>query len=129
MKEPTMIAQDHDLDDPDGDSLEGLHADRLRADPGIDQLVSAARERRAFLTLLADERRRLGISQSVVAKRMGTSQPFVSRFEHALLDPQMSTEDRYAAAIGRQVFRTLVPSRAPQQGDVEAAVPGSGTPE
>lgn len=62
---------------------------------------------------------------TVVAKRMGTSQPFVSRFEHALLDPQMSTEDRYAAAIGRQVARTLVPS-GPPQGGLEEAAPSSG---
>lgn len=123
-----MTARYDDFDDPESDSLEGLHADRLRADPGLDQLVSAARERRAFLRMMADERRSLGISQSVVAKRMGTSQPFVSRFEHALLDPQMSTEDRYAAAIGRQVARTLVPS-GPPQGGLEAAVPGPGTPE
>ena len=75
--------------------------------------------------MMADERRSLGISQSVVAKRMGTSQPFVSRFEHALLDPQMSTEDRYAAAIGRQVARTLVPW-GPRQGGLEEAAPGSG---
>jgi hypothetical protein len=36
------------------------------------------------------------------------------------------TEDRYAAAIGRQVARTLVPS-GPPRGGLEEAAPGSGT--
>jgi predicted transcriptional regulator len=58
---------------------------------------------------LAAERRRLHIPQTEVARRMGTSQAFVSRFERAIIDPQHSTEDRYADAIGRKVERRLVP--------------------
>jgi hypothetical protein len=41
---------------------------------------------------------------------MTTSHVSVSRFESGEVDPQHSTEDRYAAAIGVQIERRLVPS-------------------
>jgi DNA-binding transcriptional regulator YiaG len=108
----TTSIDDFDLDDfEDGhsDSLEELHAERLAADPSLAQLVEAAVERRAFMRAMAAERKTLKISQAEVARRMGTSQAFVSRLERAEVDPQHSTEDRYAQAIGRRVERTLIP--------------------
>ena len=103
-----MTDQRFEIDDPESDSLEELHAERRRANPNIDQMVAAARDRRAFMRHLAAERRQAGISQAEVARRMGTSQPFVSRLERAVIDPQHSTEDRYAQAIGGRVDRTFV---------------------
>jgi predicted transcriptional regulator len=55
-------------------------------------------------------RHELKIPQAEVARRMATSQAFVSRFESGEVDPQHSTEDRYAAAIGVHIERRLVPS-------------------
>jgi DNA-binding transcriptional regulator YiaG len=93
----------------ESDSIEELDAERTAIDPQLPHLIAAAGERRAFMRALAAERRSLHIPQTEVARRMGTSQAFVSRFERALIDPQHSTEDRYAAAIGRKVERRLVP--------------------
>jgi predicted transcriptional regulator len=95
-------------DDGASDSLEELDAERIAADPQLPILMAAARERRAFLRELAGERKTLRISQIAVARAMGTSQAFISRLETGKLDPQHSTEDRYAAAIGKRVVRQLV---------------------
>jgi transcriptional regulator with XRE-family HTH domain len=44
-----------------------------------------------------------GLSQTEVAARMGTSQSAVARLETGDADVRVSTLERYAAAIGRQV--------------------------
>jgi ribosome-binding protein aMBF1 (putative translation factor) len=91
------------------DDLEAFAAERTARNPEFPALVAEARERRAFLRALGAERKRLKISQVIVAKRMGTSQPFVSRLERGEIDPQHGTEDRYAAALGLKIQRVLVP--------------------
>jgi DNA-binding transcriptional regulator YiaG len=92
------------------DFLDELDAERTAANPGFPQILAAARERRALIAQLAAKRRELNIAQAEVARRMSTSQAFVSRFESGEVDPQHSTEDRYAAAIGVTIERRLVPS-------------------
>ena len=94
--------------DDDNDDLDALTAERTAADPTLPGLIAAARERRAFLRQMAERRQDLGIPQKQVALAMGTSQAFVSRLETGKVDPQHSTEDRYAAAIGMRVERHLV---------------------
>jgi DNA-binding XRE family transcriptional regulator len=94
--------------DDNSDSLDELNAERIAADPALPGLIAAARERRSFLRQLAEQRRGLKIPQMQVARAMGTSQAFVSRLETGKVDPQHSTEDRYAAAIGMKVERRLV---------------------
>jgi len=74
------------------------------------RLLAAARERQALIAQLAARRREMRIPQAEVARRMATSQAFVSRFESGEVDPQHSTEDRYAAAIGVQIERRVVRS-------------------
>lgn len=97
----------HYLDETD--ELEDLIAERTAQNPAYPAILAAAEERRAFLRDLGVERKRLNIPQSVIAKRMGTSQPFVSRLESGSIDPQHGTEDRYAAALGLRIERRLVP--------------------
>jgi DNA-binding transcriptional regulator YiaG len=87
-----------------------LDAERTAANPDFPRLLAAARERRALIAQLAAKRRELQIPQAEVARRMATSQAFVSRFESGEVDPQHSTEDRYAAAIGVHIERRVVPS-------------------
>jgi len=60
-----------------------------------------------FIRQLAATREAAGLSQSEVARRMGVLPSVVSRFE-AGSDPRHSTEDRYAAAIGGRVLRSIV---------------------
>ena len=45
----------------------------------------------------------LGLSQTEVAAQMGTSQSAVARLEAGDADMRLSTLERYAAAVGRQV--------------------------
>lgn len=53
-----------------------------------------------FLAELVAARKRQGLSQGVVAGRMGVSQPAVAAFERAENDPKLSTIRRYAMAVG-----------------------------
>jgi len=71
---------------------------------------ATARERRALIAQLAAKRRELKIPPWGGAHRMATSQAFVSRFESGEVDPQHSTEDRYAAAVGVHIERRLNPT-------------------
>ena len=72
----------------------------LPALPGFREL---AERRRDVVADLVAQRQRLGLSQSEVASRMGTSQPAVARLEAGGVDVRLSTLERYAAAVGRQL--------------------------
>jgi transcriptional regulator with XRE-family HTH domain len=63
--------------------------------------------RRALADELVDGRRALGLTQTQVAARMGTSQSAVARLETGASDVLMSTLNRYASAIGRTIEWTL----------------------
>lgn len=90
------------------DFLDQLDAERTAANPEFPAILAAVRERRAFIRALAAKREELGISQAEVARRMSSTQPYVSRFESGEIDPSHSFEDRFAAAIGYSVKRKLV---------------------
>jgi predicted transcriptional regulator len=47
--------------------------------------------------------RAAGMSQTEVAARMGTSQSVVARLESGEIDARLSTLQRYAAAVGREL--------------------------
>ncbi|GAA3224213.1 hypothetical protein GCM10010468_51080 [Actinocorallia longicatena] len=53
---------------------------------------------------LAARRRTAGLSQTEVAARMGTSQSAVARLEAGVSDVRASTLERYAAAVGFDIF-------------------------
>ena len=52
---------------------------------------------------LAEKRGELGLSQTEVAARMGTSQSAVARLESGDADVRLSTLERYVAALGQQL--------------------------
>ena len=56
---------------------------------------------------LAQKRRELGLSQTEVAARMGTSQSAVARLESGDADVRLSTLERYVAALGHRLDWTL----------------------
>jgi len=91
------------------DFLDEMDAERTAANPEFPAILAATRERRAFIRTLAAKREELGISQTEVARRMRSTQPYVSRFESGEIDPSHSFEDRFAAAIGYSVKRELIP--------------------
>lgn len=58
---------------------------------------------REMVGRLAERRRALGLTQTEVAARMGTSQSAVARLEGGRDDLRLSTVARYAAALDQRV--------------------------
>jgi predicted transcriptional regulator len=78
--------------------------------PGFDSL---SEPRRGLIAALVQERRRLGLSQTEVAARMSTSQSSLARLEAGDNDVRMSTLQRYAAALGRDLQWRLTKGAGP----------------
>lgn len=68
--------------------------------PGFAEMADRRRSVTGRLTSL---RRELGLSQTEVAERMGTSQSAVARFEAGDLDARLSTLERYTLALGARL--------------------------
>jgi transcriptional regulator with XRE-family HTH domain len=81
-----------------------MSEDRASVFPGFRELSA---KRQALSDELAERRRTLGLSQTQVAARMGTSQSAVARIENGASDVLLSTVDRYASALGRRLEWTL----------------------
>ncbi len=79
--------------------MKGLHDDG----PTLPGFREMAERRRQLVASLVARRRRLGLSQTTVAARMGTSQSAVARLESGAADVRLTTVERYAAAVGRQL--------------------------
>ncbi|MGH9152702.1 MAG: helix-turn-helix domain-containing protein [Acidimicrobiales bacterium] len=90
------------------DFLDEMIAERTKANPEFPALLEAAMRRRQLLEDLIAEREALGLSQTVVAARMHTSQSAVARLESAEIDTKLSTVERYAAALGKKINWELV---------------------
>jgi ribosome-binding protein aMBF1 (putative translation factor) len=88
---------------PTKDFLDELIEERSRANPDFPEMVEAALNSRRLLRSLADRRRELGMSQTQVAARMGTSQSALARLEGGEVDPRISTVERYARALGEEL--------------------------
>ena len=63
--------------------------------------ISDGRQR--IVEELVTARLQLGLSQAEVAAQMGTSQSAVARLEAGDADMRLSTVQRYAAAVGREI--------------------------
>lgn len=92
------------------DFLDEMIAERTKANPEFPALLDAATRRRQLLEHLTAEREALGLSQTLVAARMHTSQSAVARLESAEVDAKLSTVERYAAALGKRINWELVDS-------------------
>jgi transcriptional regulator with XRE-family HTH domain len=68
--------------------------------PGFDEM---ARRRRALAGSLVARRLAVGMSQTEVAARMGTSQSAVARLESGQGDVRLSSLERYAAAVDQVI--------------------------
>ena len=85
------------------DFLDKIIDERSERTAEFPDLVEAVLRRRQLLRKLAARREKLGLSQTVVAARMGTSQSAVARLEAGEIDAKLSTVDRLAAALGQKV--------------------------
>ena len=93
------------------DFLDEIVDDRSARNQEFPELVEAALRRRQLLRELATKREELGISQTIVAARMGTSQSAVARLEAGEMDAKFSTVERFAAALGQKVEWRVEKSR------------------
>jgi DNA-binding XRE family transcriptional regulator len=89
------------------DFLDELISGRQARNPAFRAMVEAARARQRMLRQLAEERARLGLTQTEVAAAMGSSQSSVARIEAGKGDVKLSTVERYAATLGRKVQWSL----------------------
>lgn len=92
------------------DFLREVIVGRSKKNPRFPDLVAEAERRRALARELAARRTTAGLSQTLVAARMGTAASVVSKLE-AGADVKLSTLQRYCGAIG-QTFPPRLGKRA-----------------
>jgi DNA-binding XRE family transcriptional regulator len=103
------------------DFLDEIVDERSRRNTDFPQLVEAAARSRQLLRRLVEHRRELGLSQTLVAARMGTSQAALARLETGDTDPRISTVERYAAALGRELSVAQAGRSSPPSTKVKAS--------
>lgn len=92
-----MISRDRPGPEAHGSGRDGGSERRHRPLlPGFAEMA----ERRRLAGELVARRQVLGLSQTEVAARMGTSQSAVARLESGAADVRLSTLQRYVAALG-----------------------------
>ncbi|WP_434438703.1 helix-turn-helix domain-containing protein [Lentzea sp. E54] len=69
-------------------------------DPTQQLALELVEQDHNLLATLVAHRRKAGLSQSDVGRRMGVTQPAVAAFERSDADPKQSTIRRYALAVG-----------------------------
>lgn len=84
------------------DFLDEVIAERTAKNPKFSLLVEAAVRRRKLARRLASRREKKGLSQTLVAAKMGTSASVVSKLEGGG-DVKLSTLQRYCRAIGYEL--------------------------
>jgi len=94
------------------DELDDLVASRTATNPTFPRVVDEALAARVLLRELVQARIDQGLSQTVVAARMGSSQSVVARIEQGDRDVRVSTLSRYAAAVGRRISWTVTDAAA-----------------
>lgn len=82
-------------------SVEDPQTIALRADALVE-------DHEQLLSALIELRKKHRLSQSVVADRMGVSQPTVAGFERYDANPTLSTIRRYAVSVGARLLTSVI---------------------
>lgn len=90
-------------------------------------MVSTAATRWPAWALIREARHRAGISQAELARRVGTSQPAIARYERARAMPDLATLHRIVEACGFDLRLTLGERDAQRSAAERAAI--ERTPE
>lgn len=109
------------------DFLAEVILNRTKKNPDFPKLLEAAVRRRELVASLAAKREDLGVSQKLVAARMGTSQPAIARLEAGEVDAKLSTLERFAVALGFRIHWNLVGENAPGALTSRESVPRAAT--
>ncbi len=83
--------------------MEGQGPTSRRRRSALPRFRDISHRRQQLVAELVAARLELGLSQTEVAAQMGTSQSAVARLEAGEADMRLSTLERYAAAVGREV--------------------------
>jgi transcriptional regulator with XRE-family HTH domain len=106
------------------EELRSTLAEKPGAADSAWRIAQAEARRDSLLHAMARFRGERGLSQQKVAELMATSQPAIARLEGGLLDPRLSTLERYAAAIGFDLNlgggAQMNPGEADQEATTEA---------
>jgi transcriptional regulator with XRE-family HTH domain len=87
---------------------------RARARKGFTQAYDSLELEYEVANQMIKARARAGLTQDVVAERMGTTKSAISRLESAGKHaPSLATLKRYANAVGCELRVKLVPQKAP----------------
>ncbi len=85
-------------------------SDRWKADPTFRREYDRIGPEMELAFQLAEARRRAGLSQAELAKRMGTSQSTIARLEAGRGLPSSRTLTRFAEATGARVRIQVLPA-------------------
>lgn len=86
---------------------------KAHARPGFTEAYDALALEYQVASQMIEARSRAGLTQDVVAQRMGTTKSAVSRLESASKHaPSLATLKRYANAVGCEVQVKLVPHKS-----------------
>jgi transcriptional regulator with XRE-family HTH domain len=88
-----------------------LHKKWLK-EPKYRDAYEALEEEFSLASALVDARKRSGLTQEELAKKMGTTQPVVARLESGRTLPSLRTLKRLATAAGSRLVITFEPREA-----------------
>jgi DNA-binding XRE family transcriptional regulator len=89
--------------------LKTLKRDLLN-DPEVRAEYDARTPEYELVSALIAARKKAGLTQEQVAKRMGTKQAAIARIEGGRQKPSFNTIERYAEATGHRAVVNLVPA-------------------
>jgi predicted transcriptional regulator len=81
---------------------------RLLANPEVARAYAEADEEFRLLEALLHARAEAGLTQTEVARRMGSTQSAVARLEGGGISPSVETLRRYARAVGKRLRVEMV---------------------
>jgi len=83
-------------------------------EPKYKKAYDALEEEFVLASAVMDVRNRAGLTQEELARKMGTTQPFVARLESGRSRPSMRTLERLADATGSRLLISFEPRDAKQ---------------
>lgn len=94
---------------------------RWMKEPNYRKAYHALEDEFAISRAVIAARKRAGLTQSELARRMGTTQPAVTRMESGRVQPSLRTLQRLAEATGSRLLIKFDPKRAEWDSESRAA--------